>query len=209
MEKLGKFDRDSYPFSSSEQKRKFPRVEKRREKIRNLILEIAKKKFSTENFYSVKFESFAEEVEISRASLYSYFASKEEIIYEIVKYVLEDWIIKYELLLKNSNELTHKQLIENFIDIFVEIWEKHQSSVIVTQNFLDLDLDKGKISGLYNKLIELKFKILEKFEKELRFPKEITSKILLKCAFSLIRMLSELPEGREHFRESIKKLIFK
>lgn len=210
MEKIGKYSKDTFSSTNTEQrKRKFPRVEKRREKIKNIIIEIAKRRFSIENFYTVKFESIAEEAEISRASLYSYFNSKEDIIYEIIKPVLEDWIVKYELLLKNSNELTHKQVIEKFIEIYLELWEHHETSVIITQNFFDLNLEKSKILGLYNKLIELKLKLLGKIEKEIRFPKEIASKILLKCTFSLIRILVDIPGGKDYFRESIKKLVFK
>ncbi|MFN3603933.1 MAG: TetR/AcrR family transcriptional regulator [Leptonema sp. (in: bacteria)] len=212
MERMGKPDKEnSSGEEQGKQKKKFPRVEKRREKIKKNILELAKKKFANENPYIVKFETFAEEVEISRASLYSYFDSKEEILEEILKPVLEELIEKYEILLKNLKNETPLQIIENLIEILIQAKEHHQLSLVVLSKLLELNDHVLTQNPLYHRMLEVQQTILEKIEKELKFPKEVASQLLVKCGLSLINLLFGfgLPESRKLLKETIKKLISK
>jgi len=168
MEKMKKFNttEGSQEFQSKEEetKRKLPRVEKRRKRIRKHILEIATKRFALEGPDRVRLEEVADEADISRATLYSHFPSKDAIIYEIIKPVLEELIEEYEKLLKEIDSLKSEQVLNRLTDIFINLWEHHQFSLLLAQKVLDMDL--GELKPLYDKMLELKIKILSKFEEE-------------------------------------------
>lgn len=208
MDKFGKIEEEeSSSVTQEKAKRKLPRVERRREKIKKNILEISKNKFASSHPYLVKFETIAEEAEISRATLYSYFDSKEDIIYEIVKPVLEDLIIKYESLLKDINKLSTNQVIERLSEIFIHLWENHQISLVVANKVLDMK--KGRLEGLYNRMLELKLKILEKIEKDLKFPKEKIYELLLNIVVPMLKISLDFQDGKKLFKDTLKKIIAK
>lgn len=168
MEKMKKFntteDCQESQAKEEETKRKLPRVEKRRQRIRKHILEIATKRFALEGPDRVRLEEVADEADISRATLYSHFPSKDAIIYEIIKPVLEELIEEYEKLLKEIDSLKAEQVLNRLTDIFINLWEHHQFSLLLAQKVLDMD--PGELKPLYDKMLELKIKILSKFEEE-------------------------------------------
>lgn len=208
MDKAGKIEEEgSSSVIQEKTKRRLPRVERRREKIKKNILEISKNKFASSHPYLVKFETIAEEAEISRATLYSYFDSKEDIIYEIVKPVLEELIIKYEFLLKDISKLSTNQIIDRLSEIFIHLWKNHQLSLVVANKILDME--KEKLEGLYNRMLELKLKILEKIEKDLKFPKEKIYELLLNIVVPMLKILLEIQDGEKIFKDTLKKIIVK
>ncbi len=210
MEKMKKFnttDDSQESGSREESKRKLPRVEKRRQRIRKQILEIATKRFALEGPDRVRLEEIADEADISRATLYSHFPSKDAIIYEIIKPVLEELIEKYEELLKKIDTSKSEQVINILTDIFIHLWEHHQLSLLLAQKVLDMD--PGELKPLYERMLELKLKILSKFEEEkkLKLPKEIAFQVILNTLIPMLRFILPHPDGKKLFKSSFKGLL--
>jgi len=211
MEKMKKFntteDCQESQAKEEETKRKLPRVEKRRQRIRKHILEIATKRFALEGPDRVRLEEVADEADISRATLYSHFPSKDAIIYEIIKPVLEELIEEYEKLLKEIDSLKAEQVLNRLTDIFINLWEHHQFSLLLAQKVLDMD--PGELKPLYDKMLELKIKILSKFEEEkkLKLPKEIAFQVILNTLIPLLRFILPHPDGKKLFKASFKGLL--
>ena len=73
-------------------------TKKERQVIRKkgFILDAAKKLFSEKSFESITMEEIAESAALSRATLYNYFNSKEEIYFNIGITRIEQWIEQYQ-----------------------------------------------------------------------------------------------------------------
>jgi AcrR family transcriptional regulator len=209
MERLLKKDPKlaSNEMESDESKRKLPRVAKRRIKIRKLILDIATKRFALEGPENVRLEDVADEADISRATLYSHFPSKDAIIYEIIKPVLEELIKEYEKLLKDIDNLKVEQIFNQLVDIYINLWENYELALILAQKVLDME--PGELKPLYERMLELKLKILSKLEKEkkLRLPKEIAFNVLLNTLIPLLRYILPNQDGKKLFRSTLKGLL--
>jgi AcrR family transcriptional regulator len=99
-------------------------TKKERQIIRkkSFILEAAKKLFSEKSFESITMEEIADSAALSRATLYNYFNSKEEIYFNIGITRIEQWIEQYQSF--NLSKYTGKEIIllltENLVDGILE-----------------------------------------------------------------------------------------
>ncbi|GIX42476.1 MAG: hypothetical protein KatS3mg129_2209 [Leptospiraceae bacterium] len=193
--------------NEEESKRKLPRVEKRRKRIRKLILEIATKRFALEGPENVRLEEVADEADISRATLYSHFPSKDAIIYEIIRPVLEELIEEYEKLLKEIDKLKSEQVFNQLVEIYINLWNNHELALLLAQKVLDME--PGELKPLYDRMLELKLKILSKFEKEkkLKLPKEIAFQVMLNTLIPMLRFIVPHKDGKKLFKSSLKGLL--
>ncbi len=78
-------------------------------RTKKIILDAAKGLFSENGFDFVTMEEIADLTALSRATLYNYFNTKEEIYFSIGISKLENWIEKYQLI--DASEFTGKELI--------------------------------------------------------------------------------------------------
>lgn len=193
--------------SEDENKRKLPRVEKRRIRIKKHILEVATKKFALEGPENVRLELIADEVDISRASLYSFFSSKDELIFEIIKPVLEELIKNYEEIVKNLNKLKTDDVFDKLVELYISLWENYELAMLLAQRVLDMD--PGSLKPLYERMLELKLQILTKFEKEkrLKLPKEVAFKVLLNILIPLLRFILPAKDGKKLFRSTLQSIL--
>ena len=97
---------------------------KERKKLRTkkIILDAAKELFYEKGFDSITMEEIADLAALSRATLYNYFNTKEEIYFNIGISKLELWIKQYELLdaTKYSGEQQVLFLTENLVKDILE-----------------------------------------------------------------------------------------
>ncbi|MFW9973104.1 MAG: TetR/AcrR family transcriptional regulator [Candidatus Odinarchaeota archaeon] len=86
-------------------------------RTKKIILDAAKELFSEKNFDLVTMEEIADLAALSRATIYNYFNTKEEIYFTLGISKLEDWIEQYELLDLNkySGEQRVLFLSENLV----------------------------------------------------------------------------------------------
>ena len=91
-------------------------------RTKNIILDAAKELFSNKSFDTITMEEIAELAALSRATLYNYFNTKEEIYFSIGVAQLKQWIEQYTLLdtTKYSGEQQVINLAENLVkDILI------------------------------------------------------------------------------------------
>lgn len=92
---------------------------------RKLILETAAKFFSNNGFYATSVQEIAKECNVSKASIYQLFESKEDILLQLLHYK-RDQIIQKAALSATSDSLTPKeQLLEKIV---MEFEGFHQNS---------------------------------------------------------------------------------
>ncbi|MFX0021252.1 MAG: TetR/AcrR family transcriptional regulator [Candidatus Hermodarchaeota archaeon] len=91
-------------------------------RTKKIILEAAKELFSEKGFDFVTMEEIADLAALSRATLYNYFNTKEEIYFSIGISKLEHWIEQYKLL--DASKFTGEKLIlyltENLVKDILE-----------------------------------------------------------------------------------------
>lgn len=91
-------------------------------RTKKIILDAAKELFYEKGFDSITMEEIADLAALSRATLYNYFNTKEEIYFNIGISKLEHWIKQYELLdsTKYSGEQQVLFLTENLVKDILE-----------------------------------------------------------------------------------------
>ncbi|MHA1489647.1 MAG: TetR/AcrR family transcriptional regulator [Promethearchaeota archaeon] len=89
---------------------------------KNIILDAAKELFSKKKFNSITMEEIADLAALSRATLYNYFNTKEEIYFSIGISKLKQWIEQYKLSnsIKNSGEEQILMLTEKLVRSILE-----------------------------------------------------------------------------------------
>ena len=145
-------------------------TKKERQVIRKkgFILDAAKKLFSEKNFESITMEDIAESAALSRATLYNYFNTKEEIYFNIGLTRIEQWIEGYQSV--NLSEYNGKELVllltENLVEGILEF--SHYSKLL--RRFFDrsheLEIPIEEI--FYDSILKIK-NIKEKKEFEEQF----------------------------------------
>ncbi len=115
---------------------------------RKIILETAAKFFSKNGFFATSVQDIAKECNISKATIYQLFQSKEEILYQLIQYK-HDQIIQEATLIDNSDISSPKeQLIEK---IYIELVRFHQSNDSVSILFhSDQSIRNSQIKNLFD-----------------------------------------------------------
>ncbi|MFX1378624.1 MAG: TetR/AcrR family transcriptional regulator [Promethearchaeota archaeon] len=98
------------------------RKERKVLRTKTIILEAARELFSEKGFDFITMEEIADLAALSRATLYNYFNTKEEIYFNIGLSKIEDWIEQYNAL--NSTNYSGKKLViflaENLVKDILE-----------------------------------------------------------------------------------------
>ena len=115
---------------------------------RKLILETAAKFFSKNGFFATSVQDIAKECNISKATIYQLFNSKEDILYQIIQYK-HDQIIQEASLIDNSDISSPKeQLIEKIV---IELVGFHQNNDSVSIFFHgDQSIRNNQIKNLFD-----------------------------------------------------------
>ncbi|MCE5252299.1 TetR/AcrR family transcriptional regulator [bacterium] len=83
---MNKFDYLYYPFEQTDET--LPRREREKETHRLEILAAATRVFARKGYFHATLDEVAQEAEFSKASLYNYFSSKEDLLFSIMKTVI-------------------------------------------------------------------------------------------------------------------------
>lgn len=191
--------------NSKLEKRRLPRVERRRERTRKRIMEIGAQLFVDEGLSQVKLELIADEADISRATLYSHFASKEEILREIIRPVLDELARN----LKDKKSTNLNQGLENVIEVFIDMWDEHGSALILALRYI-LHCP-GDMSDTVNKINSLTDSAIRPFHNEgaLRVKTDLARNMLIQTAIVLLDVLQNETNRNTLFRDCLRGLVLK
>jgi AraC-like DNA-binding protein len=125
-------------------------------RTKNIILEAAKEVFSKKSFDSITMEEIADLAALSRATLYNYFSTKEEIYFSIGITKLKHWIEQFKLSnsIKKSGEDQIMLLAENLVRDILKfpLYSKLLRRFFYRSKELDLPIEKA----FYDLMIEKK-----------------------------------------------------
>jgi AcrR family transcriptional regulator len=76
--------------------------ERRTEQKKQLILAIAKVKLNHDRFHRATIKEIAKEAKVSQVSIYNYFGSKDELLFEAIGEMMEEQLKRYEHLLEGQ-----------------------------------------------------------------------------------------------------------
>ena len=90
--------------------------EKRRQQKMEQILHAALTLFKKNGFQKVSIKDIAEKANVSQVSIYNYFGNKDELLFEAVKFYLEDQLKAFQAVMENM-ELSYKDRIRLIIEM--------------------------------------------------------------------------------------------
>lgn len=180
-------------------------MERRRERARKRILEIATKRIVEVGLDRVRLGDVADEADISRATLYSHFASKEEILVEVVRPVLEE-LIKA---MKEKKAGTALQGLDNLIDVYTSMWDNNSGALTLALRYILHD--PGDLAESVSKIQSQTDSILRPLNSEglLRMKTDLARNAFIQTAIILLDVLKNESNREALFRESIRALILK
>ena len=113
----------------------------------NLIVNAAEKVFSLKGFATAKMEEVAKEVGMSKASLYFYFKSKEELYMAITYRAFQLLNDTYYQIIKETSELTGADRVLKILEGYITFSEKHFFYHEALFDYLSLVRNLSEISG--------------------------------------------------------------
>ena len=115
---------------------------------RKIILEMAAKLFSKNGFFATSVQDIAQECNISKATIYQLFDSKEDILYQIIQYK-HDQIIQEAALIDNSDIGSPKEKLVEKILIELNRFHEDNDSVLILFHS-DQSIRNNQIKNLYD-----------------------------------------------------------
>lgn len=186
-------------------KRRLPRVERRRERARKRILEIAARRFVEVGLEAVRLEDVADEADISRATLYSHFASKEEILREIIRPVLEELI----RLMKEKKAGSAQQGFDHLVDVYTGMWDDHSTALILAHRYIFHD--PGELNELVSKIHQMTDQVLRPLNSDgqLRAKTDLARNVFIQAAIVLLDVFKNESNRENLLREGLRALVLK
>lgn len=182
------------------------RIGRRRTKTRRHIIETALDLFIEKGIRGISFDQIAEQSDISRGTLYSYFSNKEELVEEILKPVL----IEAAGSVASLTDLPAFEAIEKFLILLLNLWKNYQPTLLLIYKLNRAEL--GSLAGIHDDYLAKIIQLFEKIERMdcLRYPdSRITALVIYKTAVPLLETLQNLDDFDCLFISSMKSLIFK
>lgn len=184
----------------------YARVSRRRAEARQRIMEVAIYNFAERGINNVSLEEIATQVDLSRATLYSHFESKEALIYEILAPVLTRAATETSKLLtmKNTNTL------ELLLKFFYLLWHEYRNNLRLIYQLKKEEL--GRLAEIHEEFLK---NIIQIFENEstcdfLRFKDaNLAALVTYRIAIPLLESFDGMPEQEEFFLSTIKGAIMK
>lgn len=113
----------------------------------NLIVNAAEKVFSQKGFVAAKMEEVAKEAGMSKASLYFYFKSKEELYMAITYRAFQLLTDTYYQIIKETSELNGADRVLKILEGYMNFSEKHFFYHEALFDYLSLVRNLSKVSG--------------------------------------------------------------
>ncbi|MGP0578244.1 TetR/AcrR family transcriptional regulator [Paenibacillus peoriae] len=131
--------------------------ERRTEQKKQLILAITKEKLNQDRFHTETIKEIAKEAKVSQVSIYNYFGSKDELLFEVIEEIMEEQLKRYEHLLEGQipfPKLMYTIMTEEmkFVKV-IHDYMKQSADIVAMQERVDQFLERKFIPFLL-KLIQ-------------------------------------------------------
>lgn len=162
------------------------RRRREREVRRELAMDAAMSIYEEEGYHSITMEKIAERAELSRAALYLYFKSKEEILVSAIV-AHADYFAEMLDEVYDNRENTKEQLLEKLWESFQKFYEKDPAAFTAWQYFHQSDVIGNLSTELRDVLHEAGAKVVTLQHKIVEYA--VAQKLFIKCDH---RTLSEV-----------------
>lgn len=149
------------------------RKEQSREKVRKAALEL----FKAYGFEQVTVTHIARKADVSQVTIYNHFGSKEELVREIIKALLDDILEKYQAILKGDGTFTEK--LERLILEKIEILNHFQGELVATMYQCDPKIQQIAEPLTQQKLSHLTIELFNEGKREGYIKAELSDEVIL------------------------------
>lgn len=142
-------------------------LEQMRQSSTSRILEAALALFAEEGYDRTSMASIAKKAKVSKGLIYNYFESKEDLLKELVTYIMEDDSLTYWV--ENIEKKTPKETLRQMIDFIFDYIKEHPYKLMLITK---LSLEVGQLDFLQdmiNAKVEFYHKILIDIFKDLGY----------------------------------------
>ena len=183
-----------------------PRVQRRQQRTRQSIIDVATEQFATKSFASVSVEEIVEAADVSRGTFYRLFKDKQEVLAEIIRPLME--LYGSELASIDSNDPW--EIIDRVIDVYIRIWREAPTAFSLSQKdsvgFFHLIENAHRPAMTEMKRL---FKLIEPHDILRADKAEDALALMARSAVVVLRVYDGHPEWARLFAESMRGLLLK
>ncbi len=172
------------------------------------ILDAAKEIFFKKSFYEATMEDIAEASGIKKSTIYYYYPSKVDLVFELIKESVEKILLSIENILREEKD--PKEKVKKIVKFYMDIYEEGFKLFIIIQrlgyDFMQTEDEKEKVKEFFKELHKQKEKISKLFgDVMLSTGRKVSGEIF---AGSLIGAIGKIIFERVSQNESMDKKKF-
>jgi len=181
-----------------------PRVARRRACQRERILGIAARRFATEGVESVRLDQIADEADVSRNTLYSHFATKEQLVEAVMRPALEQGVAELRRLARRPA----RERIDGILALYLCLWREHASGLVVASRLRTLppgplaDLHEAFAQGVLSALAAAARAGILRVREPL-----IAARVVMRVAIPLLELYARYDNLDTLFADSMRGLL--
>jgi len=182
------------------------RIQRRQERTRKRILEVATERFAGKNVAAVSVEEIIEAADVSRGTFYKLFKHKDEVLSQIVQPMLD----LYGAKLAAIDSKVPSEVFDQIIDVYIQIWiDDHEAFSLASREAPRIFHLLEESHRLPMQHMRRLFNLIEPHG-ILRVGKADQAVALLaRSAVIVLRTLTDDPDWQRLFRESMQGLLLK
>ncbi|GAE31641.1 TetR/AcrR family transcriptional regulator [Halalkalibacter hemicellulosilyticus] len=179
--------------------------EKRRNEKKKQIIDALTDLVGTRNLREIGVREIAERADVSPASIYNFFGSKEELTKQVFYQVTEEVFGEFQKLV-DDREMPYKEKIKTFLSISTKNQEMLNNEGLKNFMFEDPDVKKYIEEFSVKRVLPLFLKVIEQGKEEGYMTHEISARAIMMYMNSLSSIMNN-PEVRENLDVELRKEI--
>jgi AcrR family transcriptional regulator len=180
------------------------RIARRRTAQRDRILAVAAHGFACKGIDGVRLDQIAEDADIARGTLYSHFATKEELIDAIIRPALEFAVAQ----IKQVTEQSARGRIDAILSLYISLWRNHRDALRVSYHMQGIP--KGRLLQLHHEFSRSILAALANAaeEKILRVQDPmLAARMIMRVAVPLLELYADRGDTEHLFVDSMRGLL--
>jgi len=183
-----------------------PRVQRRQQRTRQAILDVATEQFASKSYATVSVEQIIEAADISRGTFYRLFKDKQEVLAEILRPLME----MYGSELAGIDTTDPREVIDRVIDVYIRIWREAPTAFSLSQKdsvgFFHLIENSHRPAMIQMQRL---FKLVEPHDILRADKAEDALALMARSAVVVLRVYDGHPEWERLFADSMRGLLLK